>query len=166
MFVKNSKLIRTQLKSNFQLGTSLVEILVSVVIIAIGLLGLAALQNTSLKLSYDSYVRTQATFLAYDLIDRIRANPDAQSYAMTSTATLDKTDCFAGDSCTVSDMREFDLYYWREQARELLPDALVEVTYDDSQQLYSMRIKWEDRVENDLESDEVKEFVYHFQVSN
>lgn len=151
--------------SKQQTGFGLIEILVSVVIMAIGLLGLAALQNTSLKLSYDSYIRSQATFLAYDLIDRVRANPDAQSYEMSTTATLKQTNCFSVE-CTVSEMREFDLYYWREQARDLLPDTITEVTYDDSQQLYSMRISWADRVENDINIEEAKEFVYHFQINN
>ena len=160
-----------------QKGATLVEILVSVVIIAIGLLGLAAMQNTSLRLSYESYVRSQANFLAYDLIDRIRSNPDAPVYEMTVDATVFETDCFSSnsDGCTQSEMREFDLYYWRESARELLPDAQVEVTYDDTQQLYSLRIKWQDRFDNDVEdgganddniSDETKEFVYHFKVDN
>lgn len=165
MLIKTRKVISLQ---KLQTGTSLVEVLVSVIIIAIGMLGLAALQNTSLKLSYQSYIRSQATFLAYDLIDRIRANPDAQIYELTEDATVSQTDCFASNTngCSVSEMREFDLYYWREQAKELLPDAIVEVTYDDSQQLYSMRINWEDRFENDIKGDEVKEFIYHFQISN
>jgi type IV pilus assembly protein PilY1 len=63
--------------NRLQTGTILIEVLVSVVIVSIGLLGLAALQSTSLKLSYESYIRTQTTFLAYDMIDRIRANPEA-----------------------------------------------------------------------------------------
>ena len=151
---------------NQQSGATLIEVMVSVVILAIGLLGLAALQNTSLKLSYESYIRSQANFLAYDLIDRIRANPDAASYEITEDATISQTDCFYGDDCTVSEMRESDLYHWREQAEKLLPDAIVEVTFDDTQQLYSMRINWEDRFVKDIKDDEVKEFIYHFQISN
>jgi len=149
-----------------QTGASLIEILVTVIISMIGLLGLAALQNTSLKMSYDSYVRSQANFIAYDLIDRIRANPEAGAgaYVMDDDAALTQTDCYAGDSCTVSELREFDLYHWRQQARELLPDANVRVTFNAAQQLYSMTINWDDRVDNDVQTDEQKEFVYHFQI--
>jgi len=149
-----------------QTGASLVEILVTVIISMIGLLGLAALQNTSIKMSYDSYVRSQANFLAYDLIDRIRANKDAGegAYVIDDDAALAQKDCYANDNCSVTDMLTFDLYNWRNQARELLPDAKVRVTYDASQQLYSMVINWDDRVDNDVQTDEVKEFVYHFQV--
>ncbi|MFT5135955.1 MAG: type IV pilus assembly protein PilV [Arenicella sp.] len=160
--------------SCLQAGTSLIEVLVSIIIIAIGLLGLAALQNTSLKLSYESYVRTQATFLATDMIDRIRSNPEAaENYSIDEDGTVAQISCFMGDTCSSNEMRQFDLYHWREQARVLLPNARVDISYDDSHLLYSMRIKWEDRYRNDLKedaidgiSDESKEFVYHFQVGN
>lgn len=157
-----------------QAGTSLIEVLVSIIIISIGLLGLAALHSTSLKLSYESYVRTQATFLAYDMIDRIRANPAAaENYSLDEGGTIAQISCFNDDTCSSNEMRQFDLYHWREQARILLPNARVNISYDDSQLLYSMRIKWEDRYRKDIDedaidgiSDESKEFVYHFQVSN
>ena len=60
-----------------QKGFSLVEILVALLILSIGLLGLAALQTTSLKFNTDSYMRTQATYFVYDIIDRMRANSDS-----------------------------------------------------------------------------------------
>ncbi|HLE93281.1 MAG TPA: type IV pilus modification protein PilV, partial [Sulfuricaulis sp.] len=55
-------------------GFSLIEVLVALLVLSIGLLGLAALQTTSLQYNTGSYFRTQATFLAYDIIDRMRAN--------------------------------------------------------------------------------------------
>jgi len=60
-------------------GSSLIEVLVSVVIISIGLLSVAALQTNALKSNNGSYLRSQASFLAYDLADRIRAVPDASA---------------------------------------------------------------------------------------
>lgn len=55
-------------------GFTLVEILVALLVLAIGLLGLALLQTSGLRLNTNSYSRSQATFLAYDIIDRMRAN--------------------------------------------------------------------------------------------
>jgi len=55
-------------------GTTLLEILVSLVVIALGLLGLASLQAVSLKSNNTAYYRSQATILAYDIADRMRAN--------------------------------------------------------------------------------------------
>lgn len=57
-----------------QQGFTLLEVLVTVVILALGLLGYAGLQMASLKNSASAYQRTQATILAYDIIDRMRVN--------------------------------------------------------------------------------------------
>lgn len=149
-----------------QKGATLIEILIAVIITAIGLLGTAAMQNTSMKLSYDSYIRSQASFLAYDLIDRARANPNSGPYTLNEDDNPPKTDCFADDDCNSGKIRSFDLHYWKKQATQLLPDAKVSVTYDAANSLYSMKIRWDDRVDNDVKQDESKEFIYHFKVNN
>lgn len=60
-----------------QCGVTLVEVLVTVVILSIGLLGIAALQLTSLRNGTDSVSRSKATWLAADIIDHMRANRTA-----------------------------------------------------------------------------------------
>ncbi len=58
-------------------GFTLTEVLITVVIMAIGLLGLAGMQANSLKFNHSAYLRSQATNLAYDIVDRMRANRSA-----------------------------------------------------------------------------------------
>jgi type IV pilus assembly protein PilV len=60
-----------------QRGFTLIEVLVTLVLISVGLLGVAALQLTTLRGNQDSYVRSQASVLAGDILDRMRANPTA-----------------------------------------------------------------------------------------
>lgn len=60
-----------------QRGASLLEVLVSMAILAIGLLGQAALQVTSLQRNQSALQRSQATLLAYDLVDRMRSSRSA-----------------------------------------------------------------------------------------
>ena len=55
-------------------GFTLLEVLVALVILSIGLLGLAGLQAASLRYNHSSYLRSQATLIAYDIVDRMRAN--------------------------------------------------------------------------------------------
>jgi type IV pilus assembly protein PilV len=58
-------------------GFSLMEVLIAMLILGVGLLGVAALQTVALKTNHSAYQRTQATFLAYDMMDRMRANRTA-----------------------------------------------------------------------------------------
>jgi type IV pilus assembly protein PilV len=59
---------------NKQYGVALLEVMISVLILAIGLLGLAQLQATTLKHNESAYLRSQASTLAANILDRMRAN--------------------------------------------------------------------------------------------
>jgi type IV pilus assembly protein PilV len=63
----------SQAKSRVQ-GFTLFEVLIALVVLSVGLLGLASLQTNTLKFNQGAYLRTQATNLAYDMADRMRAN--------------------------------------------------------------------------------------------
>lgn len=71
MNLQNFRLIRN---AHGQRGVTLIEILITLLVLAIGLLGLAALQSVSLRAGQISLNRTQATNLAYEVIDHARAN--------------------------------------------------------------------------------------------
>ena len=69
-----------------QSGFTLLEVLVAMLVLAIGLLGLAGLMTSSMRDNLSASHRTQATWLAYDILDRMRANRTsaiAGSYATT-----------------------------------------------------------------------------------
>jgi type IV pilus assembly protein PilV len=60
-----------------QRGVSLLEVLVAMLVLSLGLLGLANLQGVGMKSSHGAALVSQASLLAYDMADRIRSNPDA-----------------------------------------------------------------------------------------
>lgn len=68
-----------QTHSHDQAGFSLIEALIALVVLSVGLLGVAALQTQALLQSRDAYLTSQATSLVQDMADRIRANADAMS---------------------------------------------------------------------------------------
>jgi type IV pilus assembly protein PilV len=64
-----------------QRGVTLIEVLVAIVVLSVGLLGMAGLQVSSLRANQSAYIRTQAVSQAYDILDEIRADlPNWQTY--------------------------------------------------------------------------------------
>ena len=55
-------------------GFTLIEVMVALVILAVGLLGMASLMNRSQQSNESAYSRSQATLLAYEIVERMRAN--------------------------------------------------------------------------------------------
>jgi len=79
-----------------QRGFSLVEVLVAVLVLSVGLLGLAALQVMSLRASDSARMRTAVSIAAYDLADRLRANPSSffqRGQATKGVRTIAASDC-------------------------------------------------------------------------
>ena len=68
-------------------GSTMIEVLVSVVVVAIGLLGMASLQLNSVKTSFDSAGQSQASWLAQEMAERIRSNKsDAAEFYIDAAA--------------------------------------------------------------------------------
>jgi type IV pilus assembly protein PilV len=111
-----------------QAGFTMVETLVALVVLAIGLLGIAALYLDSLRAGRTAIYRTQAVNLAADLADRIRTNRSA-----LAGYTIDLGDdggdvgpvgaCLTTAGCSPADMAGTDLQAWKTRLAQLLPDG-------------------------------------------
>ncbi|MDX1556880.1 MAG: type IV pilus modification protein PilV [Xanthomonadales bacterium] len=104
-----------------QHGFSLLEVLVALLVLSIGLLGLAALQTMGLKFNTQSYQRTQAVLNAYDIIDRIRANPVGMAGGNyddigISAAPPTLPTC----PCSPAQMADYDIAQWKASLATLL----------------------------------------------
>ncbi len=103
-------------------GFSLIELLVAVVVLAIGLLGLAALQAGGMRFGHSAYLRSQATVLAYDISDRMRANIAAVldgNYDLASAT--EHSACTNTTGCSTANMAENDTFEWRAALGARLP---------------------------------------------
>ena len=100
-----------------QSGIGLIEILIAVVLISIGFLAGARMQVEGMRFSQSAYYRSQAYFMANDIIDRMRANLEGVrngSYdSQTTVATSVKPDCFV-TSCDAADIAQRDLAEWSD----------------------------------------------------
>lgn len=105
-------------------GYTLIEVLVALLIISLGLLGMAGLQVTSLKQNQSAYMRSQATILAYDIIDRMRANVSAVdngNYFVSNGALT--AGCETTSGCTDAQMAAHDIARWQTRLAEELPSG-------------------------------------------
>ena len=96
-----------------QRGFTLIEVLISMVILAIGLLGLAAMQAISLRDNQDAYYYQQATLLAYEMQDRIRGN----NVANWEAVTIGTGDCTKDAPCDGQTMANNDYGYWEDMVK-------------------------------------------------
>ena len=126
-------------------GFTLIEILIAMLVLAVGLLGLAGMQATSLKNNQSAYNRSRATQLAYDLADRMRANVIGKaSYTaiLPSSAAEQKVCSSVTTICTFVDMAQNDLFEWNSSLISSLPSGIgtISVLGD----IYTIRITWDD----------------------
>lgn len=112
-------------------GFTLVEVLVALVVLSVGMLGIAALYLDGLRAGRTALYRSTAVTLAADMADRIRANATAgAAYAGTGPGAAG--DCVNGDvDCTAGELAADDWSDWSRQLESQLPEgATGEVLVD------------------------------------
>lgn len=109
-----------------QRGLSMIEVLIALVVLAIGLLGTAAMQTLSLEGTANANTRSVALYLANDIIDRMRANEDGVTKGkytdVSKAATTAKCSTAAG--CDSEEMAFNDLQEWQTSISTLLPGGV------------------------------------------
>ncbi len=104
-------------------GFSMIEVLVTLVIMSIGLLGLASVQVWSVKNANNSNSRTLATFFATDMIERMRSNRVGLDNGAYDEITGDETDP-ACSICSPAEMADLHAYEWNQQLRDSASEGL------------------------------------------
>lgn len=121
-----------------QRGATMIEVLVAVVVLAIGLLGMALLQMTSVQSNHSAYYRSQATVLASDLADRMRANRTAalgNAYEFTFPTSSSSHEVSGTQA-------QKDKAEWLNALAQALPDGTGQVAKDGT--LVTISIRWND----------------------
>ena len=131
-----------------QQGSSLLEVLVAMLILAVGLLGIAGMQASSMRNVHSGYLRSQATLLSYDVFERMRANrANLAAYAVAmGTGTGDGL----GNTCGTETDPTNDIAEWKDCLAYLLPNGDGAVTV--SGNVVTVRIIWTERQANEAGS--------------
>ena len=127
-------------------GFSLVEAMVALVVLAVGMLGIAGLYVTTLRSSGGAIYRQQAVGLAEDLADRIRANRTANVAYQGAAANNNCYGAAAVADCTPAQMAANDLFIWQQQVTnpQTLPGGagVVAVAGGAQPYTYTITITW------------------------
>lgn len=146
MFLKRGQTSHYTSHYSRQRGFTLLEVMISLVILALGLLGMTALQNEALSFNYAAFTDSQAQFLVNDMIERIRANPGSDRYriAYIEPATTPPKDC-AAVTCTPVEMAVWDMSQWRAavQVSTTLPGGESEIILDDATRTFTVSVRYE-----------------------
>src|SRR5688572_18088184 len=135
--------MRMTLKSS-QHGFGLIESLVALVVVSVGMIGIAVLYGQGLAASRTAYYRTHAVNLVSDMADRIRLNRRAgASYAGAGALS----GCQAGGDtdCTIAQMAAHDIREWQTQVEGQLPGGAGAVVYAGSTPpTYTISVTWQE----------------------
>lgn len=139
-------------------GFTLVEVMVAVLIISIGMLGVARLVLAAVTANDSAYFRTQAAAFAYSILDQMRANRAAAStspgykvsYSTYSApgATVGSNCLGPGNNCSPTAMAQYDLYEWQQQLSAALPGGQGQIIMNfpagSGQVTATITVKWDD----------------------
>ena len=131
-----------------QRGFSLVEVLIALIIMSVGMLGIAGLYVQSMQAGRTSMYRHHAVTLAGDVADRIRANPRAG--AAYAGAGANNNCVTGGINCNAVQMAANDIFVWDQEAVDALPNGDVVVQYNDAAAPpeYTISVNWTEPGEN------------------
>jgi type IV pilus assembly protein PilV len=131
-------------------GVTLIEVLVTVVILSVGLLGIAGLQLKGMQANRGAFYTSQAAFLAADVLDRMRANrPTALSTGTYARNFADTppggSDCRTTD-CDAAELARYDLRQWVSAVAASLPEGDAEISFADlaDTRVCTVDIRWRD----------------------
>lgn len=107
-----------------EVGSSLIEVVVALFVLAIGMLGVLSMQVKSMQFNQSAYYYSQAVYLANQILENMRSSPDlANAYLIgldESAPTTSKNCSASGVTCTATELRNFNLKTWRDNVQNTL----------------------------------------------
>lgn len=137
---KNSRSINSR-RLQLQAGVSLLEVLIAVLVLSVGLLGVAGLQTANIRNTQSAHQRTVAVLLATSMGERIRANP---VMARTGVFVLPQTCTTLTPGASIQSIEHAN---WMTEIRTNLSAASTScgrVTYDPATFTYTVNVFWDD----------------------
>jgi type IV pilus assembly protein PilV len=138
-------------------GFTLIEVLVAMLVLSIGLLGIASTLIAALHSSTSNYLQQQAVQSAYDIVERMRSNfisgsiaGSGNPYIVAATApsgTAPAPNCASVTTCTSAQMAAYDVWEWQTQVKNSLPGGVgqIAVTSVNASAQVVITLTWSDQ---------------------
>ncbi|VAW91133.1 hypothetical protein MNBD_GAMMA22-2636 [hydrothermal vent metagenome] len=128
----------------FNKGFSLLEVMIAMVIFAVGVLGLAGMQALALENSFESASRNQAIILAYSMSDRMLANQQGKDAYIIDDVTVPTivTDCNLVNCATIAEIITFDQVKWKQNLAQQLLSGSGAIT--GASPNYTITVRWDE----------------------
>ena len=144
------------IETKYQHGFTLVEVMIALIVLAVGMLGIASLYITSLRSGHMAVSYTSAVTLAADMADRIRVNSNATAAytaaaAGNGVAGADNSCVNAiaeNVDCTPIQLAADDWFWWYEDVKQRMPvgrSASINVVNVPPVDAYTIVISWPER---------------------
>lgn len=139
----NAGTMMKSIQAKRQTGVTMIEILITIIVVAVGLLGAVGLQVNSMKAGNNANFRYQATLLAYDMAERMRANPLGIKSNNYDAITVTDTGTNYTGTITAANMYKQDIYDWKQSLKSQLPSGNGTVTVDGSDnRRFTIHVEW------------------------
>lgn len=177
IYLTNAPSIRSQQ------GVTLIEVLIALLVLSVGLLGVAALQTNALKANQSSLMRSHATNLSYDISDRMRANrqdaldgayltiydEDEEEYSelignrvWNCPTTSGQRQTMTSALNSLNNVADRDLAEFKVSLQCSLPNGRTSITRDGDE--FVIRIRWDNERNALTQDEEVEDFVTRVQI--
>ncbi len=147
-----------------QSGATLIEVAITVLVLATSLLAMATLQTRSLQFNQSAFMRSQANIHAYDIMDRMRINRGTDGDNRLSAYTADYEADPAGNAVASADVAD-----WRARLEKDLPEGKGKIACVQATRICTVSIKWKDSSlfdENDDDEDVAAEATTEFEFTS
>lgn len=140
----------TRIGHKLERGFSLIEVLVTLLVVSVGLLGNAAMQLTALRYTHSASIQSMTTLYASDMAERILANASTAkagqyniSHGQKPTVTAD---CAAG-VCSTTDLASYDIFEWKKALSKNLPAGEGQISLAGS--TLTVTVRWDEDRDGD-----------------
>lgn len=139
-------------------GFTLIEVMIAMLVLSLGLLGIAATLVTSLHSATSNLLMQQAVQTTYDMADRMRSNFQAAKtpngtnpyiVALSAPASSAPSPDCTSTTCTPANMAAYDVWQWQTSLRNSLPDGLGSITVapdaTGTMAVVTINVQWSDQ---------------------